>query len=164
MTKFLYSYISLTTPIQIAPQTSLTESEHWHILNCKKFEVGLLWVTNDTPNHSKQRLQTRQTKLQTENKWRYDFSSFPHKQHKEFSTTIPRLSKLILIAILFSITLQTVNKAENKTLHLHNLFPVDYKRVMNKINNLYSWIFYCLLFYFCPYVNCTLILGKGNLW
>ena len=120
MTQFMCFQISLTTLTQIAPQTSLTESKVWLILNCKKFDIGSLWITCDTPSHPKQRLQTRQAILQTKNRWLENSFSFPHKLHKEFSTTTLRLSKLTLVAILFSNTLQAVSRVEGKTLHLHN--------------------------------------------
>ena len=98
--EFLCFQISLTIPTQIAPQTSLTETDVWLNLNWINFCIGSKWITNDTPSHSKQKLQTLQAKSQTSNKWLDDSSTFPHKQHTGFSTTTPRLTKLTLVAIL----------------------------------------------------------------
>ena len=88
---------------------------------------------NDTLSHSKQRHHTRQVNSQTEDKWFDDFSTFPHKSHTRFSTTTHRLSKFTLIAILFSITLQAVNKAED--IHLTLLDIID-KNIIKTIQKL----------------------------
>ena len=145
MTEFLCFQISLTMPTQIVPQTLLTEIEAWLILNCEKFDLGSLWITDDTPSHLKHRHQTRQANLQTKNKWQDDSSSSPHKQHKRFSTATPRLTKLILEAILFSNTLQAVNKADGKALHLHNLLSIACIRCLLadacfRIKSLVLWV------------------------
>jgi len=52
ITLFLCFQTSLTTAIQITPQTSFTEADTLHNLNWKKFSSGMLWNVLCTPNHT----------------------------------------------------------------------------------------------------------------
>jgi len=121
MTLFPCFQISLTTPTQIA-HPELKDCTSWTVKNLTQDRCETQATHQATQNNdSKQAKQISNKK----NKWWQDFSYFPHKLHKAFSTNISRLSKLILVAILFSITFQVVKSAEGKTLHLHNLLYTE---------------------------------------
>jgi len=63
------------------------------------------------------------------------FLLLPAQTAQTVSTTIPRLSKLTVVSILFSNTFQAVKSTEDKVLHLHSfilLLKYDFTQMLKK--------------------------------
>ena len=101
-------------------QTSFIESGALLILNWEKFNNRTLWNTLSTPNHAQQWFHNNQANLHSKNKWMLLSSSTTQRLHVEHAAMISRLSRLALVANLFSNTLQVVTKVVGTTLLFQN--------------------------------------------